>query len=257
MPRTAQPNVIPVAQLLCLSLREVRAMAGVSRRHAQLARTARVLRHKRRLQRLAARGRLALHNLSDTSFALLGDGSLFAWGSYDVVRACKPRDAGYVAVANGVSHCVALRHDGRVVTWGDTRWQQCNDTPTNSGYVSIACGGRQSAALHGDGRVVVWGNSRACADAPSGAGYVAVACGKKHGLTLWGDGRVVSWGSNGLNQRSETPRTPATWRFCVDPTTVSRCATTAASSPGARACAVRSATRLQTTGTFRSRVGVT
>mmetsp|Transcript_27621 Transcript_27621/g.110606 ORF Transcript_27621/g.110606 Transcript_27621/m.110606 type:complete len:100 (+) Transcript_27621:90-389(+) len=36
MPRTAQPNVIPVAQLLCLSLREVRAMACVSRLYACL-----------------------------------------------------------------------------------------------------------------------------------------------------------------------------------------------------------------------------
>mmetsp|Transcript_26657 Transcript_26657/g.106789 ORF Transcript_26657/g.106789 Transcript_26657/m.106789 type:complete len:157 (+) Transcript_26657:135-605(+) len=148
----------------------------------------------------------------------------------------RPRpDPTWRAIACGGFHCVALRDDGRVVTWGDRRRGQRRDAPTDAAgpYVAIACGRSHSVALRDDGRVVVWGSDEhdERADAPTDAGpYVGIACGFHHSLALRHDGHVITFGGNSLYQRRDSPTDAGyTWRSRVGFFTASRFAPTAAS----------------------------
>jgi len=68
---------------------------------------------------------------------------------------------------------VALRDDGRIVSWGSQAYIQ--DAPTDAGYVAIACSHHRCAALRDDGRVVTWGRSTdgQTDDVPTDAGFYA------------------------------------------------------------------------------------
>jgi len=83
-----------------------------------------------------------------------------------------------------------------VTIWGDTEFNQRNDAPTDAGFVAIACGKLHSVALRGDGTVCAWGgNRRGMAgghrETPISDGFVAVACGALHTVALRKDGHPV------------------------------------------------------------------
>jgi len=61
---------------------------------------------------------------------------------------------GTVALACGGRPSCALHKDGRVVSWGDSYRNQTDDLPTDAGYVAIAAGIDHFVALRSDGCVV-------------------------------------------------------------------------------------------------------
>ena len=63
-----------------------------------------------------------------------------------------PQDNGYVAIACGQSHSVALKNDGTI-------WNQLDGVPIDGGYVAIACGHIHSVALKNDGTIKSWGDN--------------------------------------------------------------------------------------------------
>mmetsp|Transcript_26656 Transcript_26656/g.106784 ORF Transcript_26656/g.106784 Transcript_26656/m.106784 type:complete len:274 (+) Transcript_26656:123-944(+) len=146
----------------------------------------------------------------------------------------RPRpDPTWRAIACGGFHCVALRDDGRVVTWGEAWENQLADTPTDARYVAIACGAFHNVALRDDGRVVEWG--RCDGDAPTDAGYVEIACGGSHSVARHRDGRVVTWGARSPSGQRDGAPTDAGYVATsrAESTAAARCTrTTAASSPG-------------------------
>eukprot|EP00635_Sarcinochrysidales_sp_CCMP3193_P010561 CAMPEP_0118916738 /NCGR_PEP_ID=MMETSP1166-20130328/16667_1 /TAXON_ID=1104430 /ORGANISM="Chrysoreinhardia sp, Strain CCMP3193" /LENGTH=199 /DNA_ID=CAMNT_0006856651 /DNA_START=100 /DNA_END=699 /DNA_ORIENTATION=+ len=82
-----------------------------------------------------------------------------------------------------------------VTLWGDAEWGQRDDAPTGDGFVAIACGGYHSVALRDDGTVVTWGSNslRQRDDAPAGDGFVAIACGYCRSVGLRNDRTVVTY----------------------------------------------------------------
>lgn len=62
-----------------------------------------------------------------------------------------------VALAAAGEQLLALRADGRVLTWGGNRWGQQDVPPALGRAVAVAAGGLNLAALTRDGRLVRWG----------------------------------------------------------------------------------------------------
>ena len=139
---------------------------------------------------------------------------------------------GIVRLAAGQFHTVALRIDGRVLTWGSNTRQQlghavpsgtCNpgvgafDRPAArlvdglSGIVAVAAGESHSLAVRTDGTLWSWGynltgqlgnGSTTSTGTPvSVVGLTnvttTVAASKAHSLAVTSDGAVWAWGANG------------------------------------------------------------
>jgi alpha-tubulin suppressor-like RCC1 family protein len=126
-----------------------------------------------------------------SSFALKGDGTLWAWGRNDAgqlgngdpaplpadvampVLAANPGGSRYVAVSAGGRHTLALQADGTLWAWGDNRLGQLGQgqadqsphaTPLRVGLASdwtaVSAGGLHSLALKGDGTLWGWGDNQ-------------------------------------------------------------------------------------------------
>ncbi|MDB6111436.1 MAG: hypothetical protein JWR69_3186, partial [Pedosphaera sp.] len=95
--------------------------------------------------------------------------------------------------AAGVTHCLALRGDGTVVSWGS----QVTVPVGLSNIVDIAAGFDHNLALRSDGSVVTWGvtNSYGRDQIPPGlSNIVGIACGYYNSLAFLGDGSpVIKW----------------------------------------------------------------
>jgi uncharacterized repeat protein (TIGR01451 family) len=94
-----------------------------------------------------------------------------------------------VAIAAGLGHSLALKRDGTVVVWGDSRLGQLRVPAGLNDVVAIAAGGFHSLALKRDGTVVAWGgNAVGQLDVPAGLSNVtAIAAGLTHSLALVSD----------------------------------------------------------------------
>ncbi|NDB96870.1 MAG: hypothetical protein EBZ78_12045, partial [Verrucomicrobia bacterium] len=103
-----------------------------------------------------------------------------------------------VQVAVGHAHCVALKGDGSVVSWGDLN-NGLSNVPAGLKAVQVAASWRNSAAVAADGKVYVWGvDYDGQMPAPSTATNAQqVAVGWGHVLVLKRDGTVMGWGRNG------------------------------------------------------------
>ncbi len=124
--------------------------------------------------------------------------------------------SGTVALAAGENHSLALMGDGTVNAWGDNTDGQLGIGITGgsrnapvpvsglSGAVAVAAGGSHSLALMGDGTVRAWGsnnkgqlgdgttNQRNAPVPVSGlSGAVAVAAGYEFSMALMADGRTA------------------------------------------------------------------
>lgn len=170
------------------------------------------------------------------SLALKSDGSLWAWGSnlFGQLGVSLPGASeiqsvpllvgrGYVAVAAGKWHTLALRADGSLWAWGYNHYGQVGDgsfgrgvnrsTPTliGTGFVSVAAGDHHSLAVRSDGTLWTWGRNQSAQlgtgssnDQPNpvliGDGFMSVAGGGSHSLAQRLDGTVLGWGDNGSGQ---------------------------------------------------------
>ena len=87
---------------------------------------------------------------SNHTVALLGDGTVRAWGSNSSGQTTIPNGlTGVVAIAAGSNHTVALLGDGTVRAWGSNSSGQTTIPNGLTGVVAIAAGFNQSFALKG------------------------------------------------------------------------------------------------------------
>ena len=124
-------------------------------------------------------------------------------------------------VAAGEQHCIILKNDGTLISFGDNSYGQLGDggavsesavpgpVPGLTGVSAVAAGARHTLALKGDGTVWSWG-SNGSGQLGDGStvtrkvpvrvlnltNIVAVAAGNYHNLALKSDGTLWAWGSN-------------------------------------------------------------
>jgi IPT/TIG domain/Regulator of chromosome condensation (RCC1) repeat len=117
--------------------------------------------------------------------------------------------SGVTGVAAGDRDSLALLGDGTVVAWGENQDGELGDgvegepsdvpVPVSglSGVTAIAAGGRSNLALLGDGTVVAWGSGTDVPVPVSGlSGVTAIAAGGDFSLALLSNGTVMAWGEN-------------------------------------------------------------
>ncbi|MCU1605286.1 MAG: putative serine/threonine-protein kinase pknL [Modestobacter sp.] len=149
-----------------------------------------------------------------------------------------PGLAGVVAIAAGCFHSVALLGDGTVVAWGWNGYAQLGDgttvdrptavvVPGIAGVTAVAAGDRFSLALLGNGEVRTWGANElgqlgdgSFQDRPTPGGVeglttVRVATASfLHCLALLEDGTVKAWGDNSAGElgdgSTDSRKTPVT-----------------------------------------------
>jgi alpha-tubulin suppressor-like RCC1 family protein/6-phosphogluconolactonase (cycloisomerase 2 family) len=173
---------------------------------------------------------------SETSLALLSNGTVMAWGdgfsgslgngttSNSTVPVAVSGVSGVKAVAGGNSHELALLENGTAMAWGyNGSGQLGNGTTTNSdvpvavsglsGASAIAAGSAHSLALLSNGTAMAWGynasgqlgngnrvNSSVPVAVQGLGGAKALAGGGGHSLALLENGTVMAWGENLFGQ---------------------------------------------------------
>lgn len=152
---------------------------------------------------------LSVGKSSDQSYvlALLADGQVIAWGENRYGQTTVPkRLTNAVAISAGSYHCLALRPDGTVATWGV-------GSPIPKGLtnvIAISAGneGGRNLALKADGTVVDWQvrSSDSSSSVPCGlSNVVAISSGAGHFLALRKDGTVWGWGENIRGEATGVP----------------------------------------------------
>jgi hypothetical protein len=93
---------------------------------------------------------------------------------------------GFVKIAAGGQHSLALKADGAIVAWGGNAYGQCNVPAPNTGSMAVAAGAYHGLGLKADGSIVAWGyNSDGQCNVPApNTGFVALAAGGDHSLGL-------------------------------------------------------------------------
>jgi len=131
--------------------------------------------------------------------ALRSNGTVVVWGDTRYDQQITPSGlSNVVAIAVGTHHCLALKSDGTLNGWG---WGFHGQTSVPSGLsnvVAISGGYGHSLALVADGSVVSFGSISP--PPPDLANVVAIAAGREHNLALRDDGTVVGWGNNSSGQ---------------------------------------------------------
>ena len=133
-------------------------------------------------------------------------GRIESWGYY---VSGADMSHGYIDVAVGGGHTLALREDGSIAAWGSNRRGECNVPAPNRDFIAIAAAGDEfgghSLGLKADGSVVAWGrNNYGQCDVPApNRNFVAIAAGGRDydgfSVGLKANGSIVVWGRNTFN----------------------------------------------------------
>ncbi|HRI16794.1 MAG TPA: hypothetical protein PLX89_27700 [Verrucomicrobiota bacterium] len=124
-------------------------------------------------------------------FGLNRAGKVLGWirGDFETPP---PTTPGFVAVAGGNQHGVALRSDGTVAAWGSLQFREAVTAPAGlNGVVAIAAGYYHTVALRGNGEVVGWGGETV----PEGLNRVkSIAARYRLSAAIRFDGSLAVWG---------------------------------------------------------------
>jgi len=157
---------------------------------------------------------------AEQSLALRSDGTVVAWGSYDLNDGRGPRPmfvpeglSNVVAIACGGWHNLALRSDGTVVAWGYNGEGQINIPPGLTNVVAVSASWC-SLALQSNGIVIGWGSTAGPGTPPetvpgSLGNVVAISAGGSDNVVLRVDGTVKAWGDNFYGQLRIPPNLKA------------------------------------------------
>ena len=121
---------------------------------------------------------------------LRADGTLVNWGNITAI----PNGLGNRAVSAGLGWSAALQTSTGIITWG----QNLPSVPAETGFVGLAAGDFHLLALRNNGTVAAYGNnSNGQQLVPSDlSGVTAVAAGFRFSLALLSNGSVRGWGFN-------------------------------------------------------------
>lgn len=156
--------------------------------------------------RTSAVGNNSRHDVSARAITYLTDlasgGRIVAWGQedrYGNVAGAMARgsDSGFLAIAAGLHHSLALRRSGVIDAWGRNQFGQADEPSPNEDFIAIAAGENHNLALTKDGRIVAWGNNASgqCNVPEQNADFVAISAGIEFSLGLRNDGSTAVWGS--------------------------------------------------------------
>jgi YVTN family beta-propeller protein len=178
---------------------------------------------------------IAASNSGHHNLAVLGDGTVRAWGTNGdgqlgdgttTGRSTPVQVTGlsgvFTAVAAGYTHSLALRSDGTVWAWGANNLGQLGDGTTTArltpvqvngltGVQAIAAGVYFSLALRSDGTVWAWGDGGRLGNGTTSGmqltplangvtGATAITASSSYAFALLSDGTVRAWGSNNYGQ---------------------------------------------------------
>ena len=139
-----------------------------------------------------------LRDVGTHNMALRADGTVVAWGANSFGQTNVPSGlSNVIAIAAGGRHSVALKRNGCITNWGDTRLGQITNAPANlTNVVDVKAGLWHTLVLKADGTVAAWGDLFNRTNAvPAGlSGVTAISAGPRHCLALRCDGTVVAWG---------------------------------------------------------------
>lgn len=147
--------------------------------------------------------------------AITASKTVISWGSdfvniNDQLRVPKGLN-NVVQIATANEFTIALRSDGEIVGWGDTKRSYYN-IPYLTGVERIAGGGENFLAQLGNGKLIGWGNSKLFDindipdDVYSGSPIIDMTVGYHHAVVLLANGSVICWG-NELNNHLNYPVT--------------------------------------------------
>ncbi|HEY5914490.1 MAG TPA: putative Ig domain-containing protein [Verrucomicrobiae bacterium] len=88
---------------------------------------------------------------ADHCLALQQGGTVVAWGRNDRGQATVPSGLNAVGIAGGALHSLALKTDGSLAAWGDNSLGQTVVNPADNGFIAVAAGGYHGLAIRGDG----------------------------------------------------------------------------------------------------------
>jgi uncharacterized repeat protein (TIGR02543 family) len=136
---------------------------------------------------------------SDT-IALGGDGyTIIQWGGVTGSYGTKRVPSGFTALSVKGGHCLGLRQDGSIASWGVLTGDAVSYVlpSPNRNFVAVAAGKNHGLGLKSDGSVVTWGNNTSgqCNVPAPNQNFVAIAAGDFSSLGLKADGSLVIWGN--------------------------------------------------------------
>jgi hypothetical protein len=141
------------------------------------------------------------------SLALKPDGRVVSWGDSFGQANIPHSVSNVIAMAGGTDFSAVLLSNRTVIVWGYNNDGEQNVPSFLTNVVSIACGEYHLMALKADGTLVAWGNNAAGqADIPAGlSNVVAISCGGRFNLGLKSDGSVLAWGADESGQTNLPP----------------------------------------------------
>jgi len=107
-------------------------------------------------------------------------------------QATPPEGNDFVAVSAGWDYSLALKSDGSIIVWGETRYGQ-TPPPAGNDFIAISAGFLESMALRSDGSFVVWRNG---IKTTMGNDFIAISGSFDNQMALRSDGSVVILGFN-------------------------------------------------------------
>ena len=142
-----------------------------------------------------------------TTYAVMGDGTVRAWGLAAVAGDSQFPPAGLSSVrqvAASYLHALALRTTGTVACWGTNSSGESTPPAGLSSVTWVAAGSAHSCAVKSDGTVVCWGSnlSGQCTVPAASGPFSRIAGGGSHTIAMTVAGGAVCWGDNAYGQSS-------------------------------------------------------
>lgn len=151
-------------------------------------------------------------NTYATSFCLLEDGGIKAWGydSYNQVTDA-PTGTGFIDITAACYSALAIDAAGAIVGWGTDEYGELAGIPdaaVNGPFTQISGGCGTVYALNGDGEIFAWGEAYEgmISSTPGGTGYTKVAAMYSYfAMALDATGTITAWGEDEYNQVTNAP----------------------------------------------------